>query len=99
MKFSLTSSTREVEDMLNDLEDLSRDVMKPAFKFYKKETPVRSGNARNQTKLKGQTINSDYAYAGRLDEGWSKQAPDGMTKPTIEEIDNLVDKEVRKIGR
>lgn len=99
MKFSITSNTKQVENMLDDLEDLSRDVMKPAFKFYRNETPVRSGNARNKTKLRRNTIKSGYPYAGRLDEGWSKQAPDGMTKPTIEEIENLVDKEVRKIGR
>lgn len=45
-------------------------------------TPVRSGNARNHTYLKGQdTIVANYAYAQRLDEGWSKQAPKGMSEP------------------
>jgi hypothetical protein len=46
-------------------------------------TPVRSGNARNRTKLanNNNTIVADYPYAQRLDDGWSKQAPRGMTQP------------------
>lgn len=45
-------------------------------------TPIRSGNARRNTYLRNNdTISANYAYAQRLDEGWSRQAPDGMTKP------------------
>ncbi len=57
-------------------------VPKEAFKEFVSDTPIRSGNARRKTKLKGQTIVADYPYAKRLDEGYSKQSPDGMTKPT-----------------
>ena len=45
-------------------------------------TPVKSGNARRNTTLVGNhTIEAQYPYAQRLDHGWSKQAPIGMTKP------------------
>lgn len=45
-------------------------------------TPVRTGNARSNTYLKNPNeIVANYAYAQRLDQGWSKQAPSGMTKP------------------
>jgi uncharacterized protein YccT (UPF0319 family) len=44
-------------------------------------TPVDSGNARRNTSLHGNTIEANYPYAQRLDQGWSKQAPNGMTKP------------------
>lgn len=45
-------------------------------------TPVDKGNARRRTRLQGRdTILADYAYAERLDQGWSKQAPRGMTEP------------------
>lgn len=57
-------------------------VPKEAFKEFVSDTPIRSGNARRKTKLKGKTIVADYPYAKRLDEGYSKQSPDGMTKPT-----------------
>jgi hypothetical protein len=45
-------------------------------------TPIRTGNARRHTHLVGnKTIEANYPYATRLDHGWSKQAPNGMTKP------------------
>jgi hypothetical protein len=45
-------------------------------------TPIRSGNARRNTYLRNNdTISANYAYAQRLDEGHSRQAPDGMVKP------------------
>lgn len=97
--FRIKVNSREVKDMLHDLNDMPDDVMAQAFKFYKKETPKKSGNARNKTKLSGTKIRSGYPYAGRLDEGWSKQSPEGMTEPTIEFIEKEVDKQVRKIGR
>ncbi len=96
---TIKSNTKEVENMLRDLEDMPRDVIKDAYKFYKNKTPVRSGNARSKTKLSRKQIKSGYPYAGKLDEGWSKQAPKGMTEPTIDYIDDQIEKEVQKIGR
>ena len=63
-----------------------------AFNFFYFETPIDSGKARSRTKLKGDTIRADYAYAGRLDRGYSKQAPQGMSKPTLSYIRRLVRK-------
>ena len=45
-------------------------------------TPVDTGNARRKTKLvSNKTIEANYPYAQRLDQGWSKQAPKGIVKP------------------
>lgn len=45
-------------------------------------TPIRTGNARRNTHLSGKnTISANYAYAQPLDNGHSRQAPDGMTRP------------------
>ena len=45
---------------------------------------VNGGNARRRTQLKNNSeIVADYPYAQRLDEGWSKQAPRGMTEPFL----------------
>jgi hypothetical protein len=45
-------------------------------------TPIKTGNARSNTGLVGKnTISANYAYAQRLDQGWSGQAPRGMTQP------------------
>jgi hypothetical protein len=54
-----------------------------ALDYFKAQTPVDTGRARRSTKLENKdTIHADYPYAQRLDEGHSKQAPQGMTKPT-----------------
>jgi hypothetical protein len=61
-------------------------VMPQAVKFWIQETPKDEGNAKRKTKLKGNIIHADYPYADRLDSGYSKQAPDGMSEPTTEFI-------------
>lgn len=49
---------------------------------FKDLTPIDTGNARRNTKLKNKDeIEANYPYAQRLDKGWSRQAPQGMTKP------------------
>lgn len=67
-------------NILKALDKLPEEV----YEEFVKNTPKRSGNARRNTKLKKDTIVADYAYAKRLDEGWSGQAPRGMTEPTKE---------------
>jgi hypothetical protein len=46
--------------------------------------------------LRDTTIKADYAYAHRLDTGWSSQAPDGMVDPTIAYMEKLIADNVRK---
>lgn len=75
----------KVLDAVND-----RTITDVAYKAFVKNTPIRSGNARRNTKKSNNSIDANYAYAQRLEEGWSKQAPKGMTEPTIEEIRNYV---------
>jgi len=72
--------------------DLPEDLMQQSYTYLKKKTPIRSGNARKSTKLenKNRKIHSNYAYAGRLDEGWSSQAPKGFTDPTLDNMDKIV---------
>lgn len=62
------------------------DLPKDAYKHWRGITPVRSGNARSRTRLQGSKIKANYNYAVPLDQGWSRQAPDGMSKPTLEYI-------------
>jgi hypothetical protein len=81
---SMTNSLKRIQKKLNNLP-------KEAYQEFVKNTPVRSGNARRNTKLKGNTIEANYAYGAVLDKGrhmtsrgmrGSEQAPQGMTKPT-----------------
>jgi hypothetical protein len=75
------------------------DVVDPAAVYFHDITPIRSGNARRSTYLRKTTISAEYPYAERLDEGYSKQAPKGMTTPTEKEVQRLVDVFVRKLGK
>ena len=71
----MTSSLQKIQKKLDNLP-------KEAFTEFVKDTPIRSGNARRKTKLSGSKIIAGYSYAKRLDDGYSKQSPQGMTKPT-----------------
>lgn len=57
-----------------------------AYDRFKNHTPYRKGNARKNTKKTNNNIIADYPYAKRLEEGYSKLAPKGMTEPTIADI-------------
>ena len=61
--------------------DQLQQYPKQAEAEFKKLTPIRTGNARRRTNLKNQTIQANYPYVQPLDQGASRQAPDGMTRP------------------
>ena len=70
--------TGELKKIQQQLKKLPQE----AYNHFVSVTPIDTGNARRRTKLKGDVIQARYPYAQRLDEGWSKQAPDGMSLPT-----------------
>lgn len=93
----LAPTIRKIQQKLNNLP-------KEAYKEFVDITPKRTGNAKRSTKLKGSTIQANYAYAGVLDKGrhmttrgmrGSDQAPDGMTKPTVDFIKKRIAQIVR----
>jgi hypothetical protein len=71
-------------------------MAKEGFNYFRKITPiaaVNGGNARRNTFLNKDTIEANYPYARRLDEGYSPQARDGMTKPTEAYVQDWVKKQ------
>jgi len=82
---------------MDKLEDIPELAMKNGYIHLRNKTPIRSGNARNKTKRNNLKIKSNYPYAGKLDEGWSKQAPSGFTEPTIDFLKRFIDTQVGKI--
>jgi hypothetical protein len=85
----MTASLRRIQSELDKLPQ-------QAYNFWVKTTPKDTGNARRKTTLKKNEIQANYAYAKRLDEGWSKQAPNGMSEPTEKFIKQRTDKILRK---
>lgn len=90
----------DLKDVLKQLkanERLASGLIDSAGDFFVRQTPVRSGNARRNTSVQRtqKRIVADYPYSERLDNGWSKQAPDGMVNPTIDFIEKEVQKKIK----
>ena len=97
----VTLDASQFKKLVDQLGDLPNKVMGEAYDYFKAETPIRSGNARRNTKKQATANNSrilaDYAYADRLDNGWSSQAPNGMSEPTIKFIEEKIDRALRRL--
>lgn len=83
----LVKKLREIQVQL-DTQKLARE----GAKFMKSITPIDKGNARRKTYSDGDTIHAEYPYAKRLDEGWSKQNTKGLIQPTIDHLQDLINK-------
>jgi hypothetical protein len=79
---SVTLTVNTMSASLKRIQRKLNNVPKEAFNVFRDSTPIRTGNARRNTSLRGDTIQANYPYAKRLDEGYSQQAPQGMVKPT-----------------
>lgn len=92
MKITVTKTqdkmTRDIERRQAQL----KQVPEQAYEVFVKSTPKDTGNARKQTRLRGDTIEAKYPYATRLDEGYSPKSPQGMTKPTESFLQKTVNK-------
>lgn len=83
--------------LVRDIEDVPETTIKRATQFFRDVTPRDTGNARSKTVRKGDTIHANYPYADRLDKGYSKQAPRGMTEPTLKFIEDEIARQLRSI--
>ena len=86
---NITDRLKLIKSKLND-----RNLAKVAHPEFVKATPIRTGNARTKTDLHANQVSANYPYANLLNEGLSKQAPKGMTEPTIEAIRSYIEKEL-----
>ena len=99
MAKGLKLNKADLRRLQKDIDSAVSNSMESTFKYYRKETPRKGGNARNKTKFskRQNSINSNYDYAGRLDSGWSKQAPKGFTKPSLNFLEKQITRNFRKI--
>lgn len=88
----MTQITDRIDKVLKTLNE--KNIAKHAHTEFKAITPIRTGNARRNTNLRGSAIDADYPYAEALNMGGSKQAPKGMTEPTIDAIRTYIEKEL-----
>ena len=88
----------EIVRRINQLEKAldPNNLAREAYDYFRGITPIapdNGGNARRNTRLSGNEIRADYPYAQRLDEGYSRQAPNGMTQPTEKFIQEYINKQ------
>lgn len=89
LKFKISSNIgRNIDAVQSKL----RQLPQQAYAVFVANTPKKSGNARSKTKLRGRVIEADYAYAERLDDGYSKKSPNGMSEPTQTFIEKRLEK-------
>lgn len=99
MSIQMKANIKPFETLKKRTEAEFAKIPPAALDYFVKETPVRSGNARRNTQLQGTQIQANYAYAERLNTGYSRQAPQGMTDPTERYIETvLVPQAVRRIN-
>jgi len=92
VKLVKNAMTPELRRMRGALDKLPKE----AYEVFKDETPIKTGNARRRTRLQGENIKADYPYATELEAGKSRQAPEGMVKPTEQYITKRVKQIMRK---
>jgi hypothetical protein len=95
----LVIDTKDFDQLMLKSKKVSNTVTNLAYDKFYKLTPYKTGNAKRNTHLdkNNHIISADYDYAGKLDTGWSKQAPAGMSAPTIDYINKVIDTEIRKL--
>lgn len=105
MKIKLNDN--EVRRLFENLDLLPADLWRAAGQEFIKNTPRQTGNARRNTQVTDREITADYPYAAVLDQGrgfrdgqmrGSQQAPQGMTKPTIEFIERNLPGYIKRSG-
>jgi len=123
-KITVELDDKAFQRQLSDIVKYTEERMvKEMVKEYGRNTPkggpppsgTRGGNAKKNTKRKGNSVVGDYPYAGVLDDGlfprnptggydkttggYSKQAPKGMAEPTIDHIKKLFNKYVYQMWK
>lgn len=95
-KVRLRMVKNEITPSLRRISDGLKKLPAEAYAFFTEETPIKTGNARRRTRLQGEVIKADYNYATELDAGKSRQAPEGMSRPTEQFITKRINDIMRK---
>lgn len=90
MKFNVKQVANTITPSLQSQKSRLQALPKKAYDYFVSITPIDTGYARSRTQLRSNNIEANYAYAQPLDRGWSRQAPQGMTKPTEQFIKNYL---------
>ena len=92
ISITIKNSSKVITGLKKDLDRQIRLIAEDLFKTLERYTPKRSGRARSNWRLKGKnmryTASNKTPYIDRLDQGYSKQSPNGIQRPAIREVAN-----------
>lgn len=78
------------KDIMKDIDKKSKNFISAVMDDVKRvaadETPVDTGQARRGWRRKGKDVLNNVEHITYLEDGHSKQAPSGIARPTIKEI-------------
>lgn len=78
------------KDIMKDIDKKSKNFVSAVMDDVKRvaadETPVDTGHARRGWRRKSKEVLNNVEYIEYLEDGHSKQAPSGIARPTIKEI-------------
>ena len=90
IKITVANPNQLMRDLKDRSKKLIETITKDVLVTVKKFTPIQEGRARQGWKItrgsRGNSVVNRVPYIGKLEQGSSTQAPDGMIKPTIEQI-------------
>lgn len=96
MRIKIRTLSNSADTSIIRLRENLKNLPNEYYTEFRKNTPKDTGNARDKTRLQANTVVADYEYATSLDKGSSKKAPKGMTKPTEDYIEKLIQEMLRK---
>lgn len=88
----MINAKQAIAGLRRDIDQEVASVAKDTFQTLERYTPKRSGRARSNWRLTGSKgefrATNKTPYIGRLNQGYSKQSPRGITRPAIREVLN-----------
>lgn len=91
-QFTIRKQSNNINPRLKKLRKNFKKIVKEGHDEFVKQTPIDTGNARRKTDLKDNEIQGNYPYSVRLQNGYSKQAPDGMRDDAIDHMRDFIKK-------
>lgn len=91
LKVSVKGIKQTISNLTNTYDKINQENATMAESVVKKNTPIRSGNARRNWKKdvdkQGWSLTNQVPYIERLENNWSKQTKgQGIVNPSIKEI-------------
>jgi hypothetical protein len=97
MFVAITVNDKDFKRLLKDIMKTANADWQKAGTHFRNITPIDTGNAKRNTNTRGKVIRANYGYASKLDEGFSRQAPGGMSDPTITYYEDILERDLGKL--